>query len=346
MLAKIKEIIQSSDYPIKSESGLKNYAGHIHRLCRFTESTPETVFIQDDALTKIENFIDSKKSASTKNQVVCAIKKLADIQKNKNFIKFGEIQVKKTILLRKSDVEKVRIKKKKTLNWINYNVLRKRYELALDVVKFYDDLKLDFKLSDIVEDYHANLEFAVLVGLYISDIKINPPRRAEAWYNCKVVKKMPKTKTSLHNFIVTNKKGLPVKIVLYKYKTFERYGRKEYLLNPDLSFLLKKWIEYNSEIESDYLFGKQDGEHVSNTQFSNKIKTIIRKCCIKKINFSTNMLRNVAITELYKNIDITKIPVYASMCGHSFTTALDHYINSNKLPKNTIITEEECKEKL
>ena len=181
MLSKIKEIIQSSDHPIKSESGLKNYAGHIHRLCRYTESTPETVFTQEDALTKIENFIDSKKSASTKNQVVCAIKKLADIQKNKDFIKFGEIQVKKTILLRKSDVEKVRIKKKKTLNWINYDVLEKRYKLALDVVKFYDELKLDFKLSDIVEDYHANLEFAVLIGLYISDIKINPPRRAEAW---------------------------------------------------------------------------------------------------------------------------------------------------------------------
>ena len=73
----------------------------------------------------------------------------------------------------------------------------------------------------------------------------------------------------------------------------------------------------------------------------------INKHILNYVRFVLDFYKeDIEMKELYKNIDITKIPVYASMCGHSFTTALDHYINSNKLPKNTIITEEECKEKL
>lgn len=341
MLKQIKGILSSSEKPIKSQASLKNYAGHLHRLCRFTNSTPQNLFTQKDSMKKILQFIDTRKSASTKNQLCCSIKKLADIQNNTGFIKFCEKEVQKTIVLRKSKKEKLKILKKKTDNWIDFKVLKKRYELSLEIVRFYKGLKLDLRSKDICQDYHDNLELAVLLGLYISDVKINPPRRAEAWYNCKIVKKTPTFKEAVHNYLVTSK-GVPKKIVLYKYKTFHQYGRVEYIINKDLAFLLKQWIEYQSDIPGDYLFKKGDGERWSNTQFSNKIKNVIRRCCVKKINVSTNMLRNIAITHLYKDIEIVKIPMFARMCGHNFETAVENYINANELSKDTIITEQMC----
>lgn len=341
MLKQIKEILLSSEKPIKSKASLKNYTGHLDRLCRFTNSNPKNLFTQKDSVKKILQFIESRKSASTKNQVCCSIKKLASIQKNKDFIKFGEKEVQKTIILRKSKKEKLKIQKKKSDNWIDFKVLKKRYELSLEIIRFYKSLKLDLKSKDCCQDYHDNLELAVLLGLYISNVKINPPRRAEAWFNCKIVKKTPTFKQAVHNYLVTSK-SIPKKIVLYKYKTFHKYGRVEYLINKDLAFLLKQWIEYQSDIPGDYLFKKSDGERWSNTQFSNKIKNVIRRCCVKKINVSTNMLRNIAITELYKDIEIVKIPMFAKMCGHNFDTSCEYYINANKLDKDTIITQEMC----
>lgn len=336
MLKDIRDILTTADKPIKSEASLKNYAGHLHRLCRFNQTTPLKLFKSKDAKTNILKFIDSRRSASSKNQACCSIKKLAVILDNKEFIKFGEKEVAKTIALRKGKKEKLKIAKKKSLNWINFDVLKQRYDLALNVVRFYDKLNLDLKVMDNCEDYKINLEFAVLIGLYISDIHKNRPRRAEAWYNCEIVKKTPKQKEDIKNYLVTSR-NKPVKIVLYKYKTVHKYGRQEYLLNNDLQFLLDKWIKFHSDIPGDNLFKKEDGNKWSGTQFSNKIKNIIRRCCVKKINVSTNLLRNIVISKIYENIQVTDIPKCASDCGHSFNTAIEHYIKANDLPEGTQI---------
>jgi len=332
----ITEIFTTADKPVKSQSTLKNYTGHLDRLCRFNETTPLKLFKSKDAKNDILKYINTRKSASTKNQVCCAVKKLAEILDNKDFIKFGEKEVAKTIAIRKGKKEKLKIAKKKSLNWINFDILKMRYDIAVMAVRLYDNQNLKLRVADNVEDYKNNLEMAVLLSLYISNIYKNRPRRAEAWFNTEICKKTPNQKTDIRNYIVLSK-GKPVKLVLYKYKTVKNYGRQEFKLNNELSFLLDLWIKYHSNIPGNNLFKKENGEKWSGSQFSNKIKNIIRKCTIRKINISTNMLRNITITEIYKNIQITDMPQCAKDCGHTVEAAIEYYIKANDLPEGTEI---------
>lgn len=332
----IAEIFTTADKPVKSESTLRNYTGHLDRLCRFNETTPLKLFKSKDAKNDILKYINTRKSASTRNQVCCAVKKLAEILDNKDFIKFGEKEVAKTIAIRKGKKEKLKIAKKKSLNWINFDILKMRYDIAVMAVRLYDNQNLKLRVADNVEDYKNNLEMAVLLGLYISNIYKNRPRRAEAWFNTEICKKTPNQKTDIRNYIVLSK-GKPVKLVLYKYKTVKNYGRQEFKLNNELSFLLDLWIKYHSDIPGNNLFKKENGEKWSGSQFSNKIKNIIRKCTIRKINISTNMLRNITITEIYKNIQITDMPQCAKDCGHTVEAAIEYYIKANDLPEGTEI---------
>jgi len=335
MLESIKKIFTESATPIKSLSSLKNYSGHVNRLMSMMKLNNDDLG-KKETIPKILQYINTKKSASTKNQVVCAIKKYCLALGFKELDNFFAKEVEKTIAIRKGEAEKKKIIEKKKKNWINFKVLKKRYELSLEIVKFYHKLNGNLTCENTCLDYKEHLEFAVLLGLYLSDIKLNPPRRAEAWFNCEVVKKTPKQKNDIKNYIVTSR-NIPKKIVLYRYKTFHTYGRQEYDLNPDLSFLLKKWIEFHKNIPGKNLFKKKNGDKWINTQFSIKIKNIIQKCCREKINVSTNMLRNICITEMYKDVDVTDIPELAKGCGHSFDTACEHYIQSNNLPTDTKI---------
>jgi len=109
----IAEIFTTADKPVKSQSTLKNYTGHLDRLCRFNETTPLKLFKSKNAKDDILKYINTRKSASTKNQVCCAVKKLAEILDNKDFVKFGEKEVAKTIAIRKGKKEKLKIAKKK-----------------------------------------------------------------------------------------------------------------------------------------------------------------------------------------------------------------------------------------
>lgn len=335
MLESIKKIFTESAHPIKSQASLKNYSGHVNRLMSMMKLTNDDLG-KEKTIPKILQYINIKKSASTRNQIVCAIKKYCLALGHKKLDNFFAKEVEKSIAIRKGEIEKKKIIEKKKKNWVNFKILKKRYELSLQIVKFYHKLDTNLTIENTCSDYKDNLELAVMLGLYVSDIKLNPPRRAEAFYNCEVVKKTPKQKNDIKNYIVTSR-NIPKKIILYRYKTFDKYGRQEYELNPDLSFLLKKWIEFYKNIPGKNLFKKLNGDKWGNTQFSIKIKKIIQKCCLEKKNISTNMLRNICITEMYKDVDVTDIPKLAKMSGHCFDTACEHYIQSNNLPTDTKI---------
>lgn len=341
MLEAIKKIFTESKKPIKSEASLKNYSGHVHRLLRNNQLTTESLFDIKNR-SKVLQFINSRKSASSKNQVCCAIKKFADALDKKEFSEFCAKEVEKTIAIRKGKQEKDKSIQKKKENWINFKVLKRRYELSFEVVKFYNRLNSNLTIDETSQDYKDNLELCLLLGLYLSDIKLNPPRRAEAWFNCEIVKKLPKQKKDIKNYIYCPR-NVPKKIILYRYKTAHKYGRQEYDLNPELSYLLKKWISFYSNIPGKNLFKKGNGDKWSASQFSEKIKKTIQRCCVKKICVSTNMLRNICITELYKDVDVTDIPRLAAACGHEFNTACEHYIQSNNLPTDTKINLDDIK---
>ncbi len=121
---------------------------------------------------------------------------------------------------------------------------------------------------------------------------MNQPRRAEAWYNCEITKKIPKQKKDIKNYIYTSR-NIPKKIILYRYKTVDKYGRQEYDLNADLSFIIRKWIDFYSNIPGNNLFKQINGDKWKGNHFSQKIKKTIQKCSLKKVSISSNMLRNI-----------------------------------------------------
>ena len=172
MLAQIRKVFTESENPIKSESSMRNYVGHIHRLFRATELNNDSLF-KDENKNKVLQFIDTRTSASTKNQIACALKKYSLCLGKKEYSDFCKKKVEETIAIRKGKKEKLRLIKKKKDNWICFKILKKRYELALEIVRFYHKLNSNITIDDNVQDYKDNLEIAMFLGLYLSDIKIN-----------------------------------------------------------------------------------------------------------------------------------------------------------------------------
>jgi len=82
MLEAIKKVFTESANPIKSKASLKNYSGHVNRLMSLMKLTNDDLGKKEN-LPKILQYINIKKSASTKNQVCCAIKKYWKKKKKK-----------------------------------------------------------------------------------------------------------------------------------------------------------------------------------------------------------------------------------------------------------------------
>ena len=334
MATAIMEEIQESKYALKNIRTAANYAGHLKRLLSRTQLTKETLFLKKNQ-DKIISYLE-KKGGSTRNQICCALKKYSVVLDIEEAINFSTQQMDLAIELRKSKIEQDRIMNKKNENWVDFNIIKFHYKNALSFIRYYNQIKehkFTWRLgTKTFPAYERNLKMAFHLGLYVSNIQYNPPRRSQDWTLMKVIPigmvKNIKEK-DINNYCVTIR-GVPKQVIFLKYKTSELYGKQEFDLNTDLQFIMRCWISYHQEVPGNNLISHPSGAAKNPSTFGKTIQKVMNDFVVGEKNIKVNMLRNICITELYKDIDVDALLNMAKMCGHTLETAKEHYIKSNK----------------
>ena len=338
MATKIMTKIQESPHKLKNDKTAANYAGHLKRIMKRLELSDENMF-EKEHRERIVDYL-GKKGASTRNQICCALKKYSIVLGVQEAIDFTAKQMELSIQLRNSEKEKKRIAQKKDDNWIDFAILKREFDIAYHCVSCRNTGKDKYTWRFQGRGHSLmkkDLERALYLGLFVSDIKMNLPRRAEDWTQMRITNKMPKQENDIHNYCLTVR-GIPKTFVFYKYKTSGKYGRQEFPINDQLSFILRSWISFWKEVPGDYLIKKKDGKPMNSSQFGNLIDRIISQFGDEK-TVKVNMLRNIVITEVYKGIETQTLKSMARACGHTFETACSNYIKANNLPPETILNE-------
>tara|TARA_R100000900_G_scaffold141592_1_gene122747 strand:- start:2044 stop:3096 length:1053 start_codon:yes stop_codon:yes gene_type:complete len=331
----IMEEIQNSPHKISSESTLKNYAGHLNRFMKRTQLQKDDIFKKEnrDAVVKYL----STKGGSTRNQICSALKKYSLVLGLKEAIDFTSQQMAIAIEIRNSEREKKRRTKKKNENWIDFEILKREFDLAYHYLKTVHQKQKfnEFSYDKTYRKYDNNLKTAFYLGLFVSNIEVNQPRRALDWTAMRVVNKEPSQDEDIFNYCVT-KRGIPKKVVFYNYKTSKRYGRQEFNINNSLSEVMRWWIHYHKGIAGDYLLPQLNGKPISVAQFSNNIDKVISEFSDSDKKVRVNMLRNITITQLYKDTDVETLISKARNSGHTLQTAKEWYIKVNELKPDSL----------
>jgi hypothetical protein len=107
------------------------------------------------------------------------------------------------------------------------------------------------------------------------------------------------------------------KFYFNKYKTSDTYGLQVIDLPPHFNKILKQWIKINP---TDYMIYSTNQKPLSSPQI-NRILHI----AFDGKNISTNMLRHIYISNVYKDLPaLSKMQALASQMGHSLDTALEY----------------------
>jgi len=341
MEKEIFEMIQSSSFKMKNEKTAKNYSGQLKRLLSRTALTKDNLFDKKNQDTIVEYL--GKRGASTRNQICCALKKFSLVLGNGEAIEFSTQQMDLSIQMRKSKKEKERKEIKKDENWINFSTLKYEFQNAYAYLKQYNNNKkfLWKKNGRSFKRYEEMLRTAFYLGLWVSDIDMNPPRRATDWVCMKYInitdsKKLEDVEKDINNYCVTHR-GIPKKFIFYNYKTDNKYGKQVFPINDKLQFVIRCWHSYHSELAGQFLIKKLDGKPKNVTAFGNDIDKVISSFSVQNKNVRVNMLRNIVITEIYKSIDISTLTSIAESCGHQLETAKNWYIKANNLPEDSSI---------
>ena len=160
-----------------------------------------------------------------------------------------------------------------------------------------------------------------------------PPRRHDYKYLKLVKIKQQKKKQTLDknfNWLVLNKQGNPIEIIINNYKTKKRYGTFTIDLRqsdqlPIFNFskirnIIKKFVSSSGINSGELVFPTTDGKVY--TTFSRRIEYVFRST---GKNVSSNILRHSFITHYSnKNISLNTIKLLAKYLGHSPTEFLSY----------------------
>jgi hypothetical protein len=106
------------------------------------------------------------------------------------------------------------------------------------------------------------------------------------------------------------------KFYFNKYKTDSTYGLQVIDIEKPLDKLLKKWNKINT---NDFMLYSSNGNHLSSPQITRILNKIFGK------NVSTNMLRHIYLTNVYKDVPaLEKMEKLAASMGHSVATAMEY----------------------
>lgn len=309
-----------------SQSSLKAYASIIFRLYKSFYDTKEVPnnfkfdFLNNHK--KIIDIIDNKKSLNTQKLIYTTLVSMGkglDIKKD-----VIQIYYDKMIFLRdefEKDLNSQKKSEKQKMNWITYKELYdtyKHYRKLITVFKIRKKNKLNST------EFRVLLKFIIL-SLFLSEPKENPPRRAADYSNMVVVKSIPDDKDN--NYIV-KKNSRNKTFIFNKYKTFKTYGTQVFKVARRLNNDLNLWFKF-SESKKYLLYNPQSPNKPLGTNNLTKILTDVFKKRFNK-NISVNMIRSITLTDIYKDMPQLKtLDEIASKMGHSVSIALQNYVKKD-----------------
>lgn len=183
-------------------------------------------------------------------------------------------------------------------NWVEQNIINNAYKSANST---YDK---------------------ALIALY----SLIPPRRRglAVWLTLSKTKDFKKiTNKNGHNWLLVSARGLPYKIVMYRYKTFKTYGVYTINLrgktNKPLRDILKSHINQNRIEQGKPIFYNNKGDYLEPSNMSAYIQNTFNYILGKSISF--NLLRHIKITDFYKTPkSINEKKKLAEKMGHDIGT--------------------------
>ena len=314
------------EYKNISESSLKVYSGNIFRIFKYINNNDisfEKSFIKNK--NKIVEYIEAKKALQSKKlyyATLVSIGKAFDIS-DEDFNYYRE-----KLMNLKNEYDKNKLEQKKSLkqsnNWIDYKKL-------YDTYKYYRKLitlnKIRKKKELNKKDYKLLLKFIIL-SLFLSDPRNNPPRRAGDYANMMIVKENPNNKD--FNYIIKNNKNVNPnnKFIFNKYKTAKTYGTQTYQIGRLLNNDLNLWLKFNKS-NKYLLHNTNNPDKPLGTNNLTKILTSIFVSKYKK-KISVNMIRSITLTEIYKDMpNLKSLDEIASKMGHSVNEALVNYVKKD-----------------
>lgn len=120
------------------------------------------------------------------------------------------------------------------------------------------------------------------------------------------------------NYLVTEKNGLKMTLVLNEYKTSKKYGEKRIEMNDEVSKVLRKWLKYNTT--GHLLIDKHN--HALGSNGITKTLTRIGQKYLQK-SLGSSLLRHSYLSHKYKDINNEK-QKDADMMGHSVEMQSDY----------------------
>ena len=268
--------------PNLSESSLKLYIGKLKRF-KTKDKFDIKIFNNTDAIFK---HLDEYPNISTKKSLLTAIVVALQSQpkQNKKLIEKYQEEMMKYLNQENATTFKQEKSDKQQKNWIT---MQHFVETINKVHKEIKEKKI-MKKKELDNCEYQLLQDYIILRLY----------HEFSWRNdiasIHVIddeKKIEENK----NYLVTRDKEY--KIILQQYKTFKKYGKKEYTLDKNLQRLIKKLLKHN---DSGYLLvNKNRKSKMTRNNLTLHLNRIFMKYTGKKIGSS--LLRHIQSSELNKD---------------------------------------------
>ena len=307
-----------------SDNTLKIYVNNINRLYKKLTSKGEDFenlsFLKD--FDKVKSFLNGeqkngkKLSLQTKKQyyasIVVALKATQATPKLQDSYSKEMIKLQETYESNRKEQTKSKTQKE---NWIEYRTL-------LNVYKYY---KNKVKLQKIRSKKELNqkemklLKKFIILSLYLSNPKDNPPRRGIDYAEMIITKKKPEEDNKNYLYI---KNFRNKDFIFQNYKTKKTHGRQEIKVSNILNNDINLWLKFN---KSKYLLPNENGDNsITPNQLTKLLNHIFKKRLDKTI--SINLIRSIIVSEIYKDMPKLKsLEETATKMGHTVQEAIQTY---------------------
>jgi len=275
--------------PKLSASSVKTYISilfNIHKQITQKEEGDLSFFSKDE--NKIMDYLNKKKPQSRKSSL-SALFILTNIESYRTLMLDDCKTVNENYKLQKKSVSEKE-------NWISIEQIKEKYDGYLAKIK-----KINTSTpSSLVVEY-------LLLAFLGAGVAGLAPRRSLDYSLLKI--RNYDTKTD--NYY---KGG---KIVFNVYKTAKVYGMQTIEVPKQLNTVIKKWIKLNT---TDYMLFSSNGNPLSSSQITKMLNKIF-----DNRNVSTDMLRHIYLTDMYKDVPALKqLEQTNREMGHSLATSLTY----------------------
>lgn len=279
---KIKNQIKSYK-PKLSESSLKLYITKLKRF-KTKDKFDINIFNNTDA---IFTHLDEYPNISTRKSILTAIVVALQAQPkpNKKLIDTYHEQMMSYLNQENTVTFKQEKTKKQKESWLTMD----------QFVETINKVQQEIKEQKIMKKKELdNCEYQLLQDYIILRLYHEYPLRNDM-ASLHVIDDEKKIEENKNYLVVGDKE---YKIILQQYKTFKRYGKKEYVLDKNLQRLVKKLLKYN---DSGYLLlNKNRKGKMTRNNLTLHLNRIFMKYTGKKIGSS--MLRHIQSSELNKDM--------------------------------------------